>query len=73
MGYALHNGRVWIVTEFIDGGDLHLLLKTHSIELPWNLRIAMACDVGTPLVQAIDHGEYIRLERLRIVCMKIVV
>ncbi len=46
MGYGVQAQTVFIVTEFIDGGDLHLLLKTLSIELPWHLRIAMAADVA---------------------------
>lgn len=51
MGYGVQpqpsgSPQVYIVTEFIDGGDLHLLLKTHSIELPWNLRIAMSADIA---------------------------
>jgi serine/threonine protein kinase len=46
MGYGMRGQSVYIVTEFIDGGDLHLLLKTLSIDLPWQLRIAMAADVA---------------------------
>ena len=51
MGYGVHttakgSPEVFIVTEYIDGGDLHLLLKTLSIELPWPLRIAMTTDIA---------------------------
>jgi len=46
MGYAMEAQRCYIVTEYIDGGDLHLLLKTTSIELPWSLRIAMTADIA---------------------------
>ena len=48
-GICSHDGALFIVTDFAEGGDLRNYLKTH--EPPWDQRIKMAIQIA----QAIDY------------------
>ena len=51
---AAHNlasKEVYIVTEFMDGGDLRSLLRASDTSLPWALRVRIARDIARALVQ----------------------
>lgn len=49
MGLSKHRNDYYIVTEFISGGDLRHLLKDHSKELSWKMRVKMALDTAQAL------------------------
>jgi len=43
------DGNIFIVTEYITGGDLRKILKNQSIHLGWKLRIKIAIDVASAM------------------------
>eukprot|EP00211_Chloroparvula_japonica_P016886 CAMPEP_0119136484 /NCGR_PEP_ID=MMETSP1310-20130426/21507_1 /TAXON_ID=464262 /ORGANISM="Genus nov. species nov., Strain RCC2339" /LENGTH=284 /DNA_ID=CAMNT_0007127473 /DNA_START=36 /DNA_END=887 /DNA_ORIENTATION=+ len=45
MGCSLHNGGVYIVTEFVEGGNLWSRLKDRTKPMPWSTRIKYSLDV----------------------------
>ena len=51
LGVCEHHSGLYIVTEFISGGDLRKILKNSSIELTWDARILLA----TQICSAINH------------------
>lgn len=46
MGLCRHGTDIFIVTEYIGGGDLRHILKDETKELPWLLRARIATDVA---------------------------
>jgi LIM domain kinase 1 len=46
LGLCKDDTGIFIVTEFIPGGDLRSKLKDDSIELSWHLRVRVAIDVA---------------------------
>ena len=46
LGAVLEPGRMWLVFEYMKGGNLHTLLRNTDIELPWPFRKRMASDVA---------------------------
>ncbi|KAJ3090590.1 hypothetical protein HK102_003255 [Quaeritorhiza haematococci] len=49
MGSCIHNGKVYVVTEFVEGGDVSQWISDNSKPLPWSLRISFAIDVARAL------------------------
>ncbi|KJE90875.1 hypothetical protein CAOG_08582 [Capsaspora owczarzaki ATCC 30864] len=47
IGAAFHNKTYYLLTEFIDGGDLHALMEDHDV--PWPQRLIIAIDAAIPL------------------------
>eukprot|EP01098_Paradermamoeba_levis_P014665 TRINITY_DN70_c0_g1_i3.p1 TRINITY_DN70_c0_g1~~TRINITY_DN70_c0_g1_i3.p1 ORF type:complete len:360 (-),score=123.87 TRINITY_DN70_c0_g1_i3:147-1097(-) len=43
------DGNIFIITEFIPGGDLRKILKNKSIPLGWKLRVKIAIDVASAM------------------------
>jgi len=46
MGLCRHGTDIFIVTEYIRGGDLRHILKDEAKEMPWLLRARIATDVA---------------------------
>jgi len=46
MGLSRNSTDVFIITEFIPGGDLRKILKDEAKELPWTLRAKISTDVA---------------------------
>eukprot|EP00026_Physarum_polycephalum_P004200 Phypoly_transcript_04217.p1 GENE.Phypoly_transcript_04217~~Phypoly_transcript_04217.p1 ORF type:complete len:455 (-),score=61.96 Phypoly_transcript_04217:139-1503(-) len=46
VGYAKHQGTTWLVTEYVPGGNLHVLLKDPENDVPWNVRLKLARDIA---------------------------
>jgi serine/threonine protein kinase len=46
LGLCKDDTGIYIVTEFIPGGDLRSKLKDDSLELSWLLRVKIAIDVA---------------------------
>jgi hypothetical protein len=46
LGLCKDDTGIYIVTEFIPGGDLRAKLKDDSLELSWLLRVKVAIDVA---------------------------
>jgi Protein tyrosine and serine/threonine kinase len=49
MGLCKHASGIYIVTEFISGGNLRQTLKKKDLELPWALRVRVAIDIAMAL------------------------
>ncbi|KAL6076117.1 Nucleolar protein NOP5, putative, expressed [Balamuthia mandrillaris] len=49
MGLCIETDDMYIITEFISGGDLRSKLKDTSVEMDWNLRVSIARDVALAL------------------------
>lgn len=49
MGLCKHSSGLYIVTEFVPGGDLRHLLKDEIKDVSWKLRIKMALDTATAM------------------------
>eukprot|EP00010_Vexillifera_abyssalis_P003698 CAMPEP_0201553242 /NCGR_PEP_ID=MMETSP0173_2-20130828/19526_1 /ASSEMBLY_ACC=CAM_ASM_000268 /TAXON_ID=218659 /ORGANISM="Vexillifera sp., Strain DIVA3 564/2" /LENGTH=927 /DNA_ID=CAMNT_0047963879 /DNA_START=36 /DNA_END=2819 /DNA_ORIENTATION=- len=56
MGLCKHASGIYIVTEFIGGGNLRKLLKNRNIDLPWLLRTKIAIDVAMALTYLHSRG-----------------
>jgi serine/threonine protein kinase len=46
IGLCKHQSGLYMVTEFVDGGDLRYLLKHKEIDLPWQHRARIARHVA---------------------------
>ncbi len=46
MGLCIETDDMYIITEFIPGGDLRSKLKDKSIEMDWKLRIEILRDIA---------------------------
>eukprot|EP00013_Stygamoeba_regulata_P018838 CAMPEP_0177654604 /NCGR_PEP_ID=MMETSP0447-20121125/14432_1 /TAXON_ID=0 /ORGANISM="Stygamoeba regulata, Strain BSH-02190019" /LENGTH=351 /DNA_ID=CAMNT_0019158287 /DNA_START=217 /DNA_END=1272 /DNA_ORIENTATION=+ len=46
MGLCKHTSGIYIVTEFVAGGDLRHILKDEKKVMPWFLRVSIATDVA---------------------------
>lgn len=44
LGLCKHEDTLYIITEFVEGGDLRRHLKNHSLKLSWHLRVRIAKD-----------------------------
>ena len=49
IGIAEWGNTTYLVTEFVPGGDLKRYLRQTDLELPWAVRISVACDVAKAL------------------------
>lgn len=49
MGLCKHSSGLYIVTEFVPGGDLRHLLKDEVKDVSWKMRIKMALDTATAM------------------------
>jgi len=49
-------GDIFIVTEFVPGGDLRHILKDKNFPLPWKLRISIAMDLAKALQYLHSQG-----------------
>ena|SRR3990167_3941883 len=45
LGVCKHTSGLYIVTEFINGGDLRRVLKATNTDLPWRYRIQLAINI----------------------------
>ena len=50
IGVCEHSSGLYIVTEYISGGDLRKLLKNPDIQLTWETRISLATHICSALV-----------------------
>jgi serine/threonine protein kinase len=57
MGLCKHNNTLFIITEFIEGGDLRRHLKNKELRLSWSLRTRIARDCAAAL--GYMHGKSI--------------
>ncbi len=57
MGLCKHNNTLFIITEFIEGGDLRRHLKNKELRLSWSLRVRIARDCAAAL--GYMHGKAI--------------
>jgi serine/threonine protein kinase len=46
MGICEHEKDIYLITEYISGGDLWRILRNKSIELNWETRINFAIDIS---------------------------
>jgi serine/threonine protein kinase len=46
MGICKHENDIYLITEYISGGDLWAILHNKSIELSWETRINFAIDIS---------------------------
>lgn len=44
LGLSKHNDNLFIITEFVEGGDLRRHLKNKTLKLSWGLRVRLARD-----------------------------
>jgi len=56
MGFCIHVTGTYLVTEFVDGGDLRTHLKTTSEELSWPIRISIARDIASAMTYVHEKG-----------------
>lgn len=49
MGTTQHEGRLFMVTEYVGGGNLKSWIKDKSRDLSWRLRVSFALDVARAL------------------------
>jgi len=56
MGLCTETGDIYIVTEFISGGNLRQTLKNSEIDLPWERRIGYAKDVALAMTYLHHKG-----------------
>ncbi len=49
MGLCKHNNTLFIITEFIEGGDLRRHLKNKDLKLSWSLRVRIARDAASAM------------------------
>ena len=45
MGCCIHESGLFIITEYVNGGDLRKLLKNNELPLPWSIRLKIALDI----------------------------
>jgi len=56
MGLCTETGDIYIVTEFIPGGNLRQTLKNHELELSWERRIGFAKDIALAMTYLHHKG-----------------
>jgi len=56
MGLCKHSSGLYIITEFVGGGDLRHMLKDKAREMPWKLRVKMAMDIAHALTYLHSRG-----------------
>ena len=56
MGTCTHKGGAYIITEFVDGGNLWDILRDESLPLPWSARIKYTMDICQALLYLHKRG-----------------
>lgn len=56
MGLSKHQSGLYIVTEFIRGGDMRHLLKDEGRDLSWKMRLKMAVDTAQAITYLHSKG-----------------
>lgn len=46
IGIAVHEGALFIITEYVDNGNLRKFLKDPKISMPWAMRVNLAHDIA---------------------------
>lgn len=46
IGIAVHEGALFIITEYVDNGNLRKFLKDTKISMPWAMRVTLANDIA---------------------------
>ncbi|KAL6075750.1 putative Serine/threonineprotein kinase [Balamuthia mandrillaris] len=46
IGVCEYDSFVYLITEYVPGGDLRRYLKDRALEMTWKLRVQVACDVA---------------------------
>lgn len=46
VGFAKHQGTIWLVTRYVNGGNLRVFLKDQSNEVPWDVRLKLAREIA---------------------------
>jgi serine/threonine protein kinase len=49
LGLCKHNATLFIITDFIEGGDLRRHLKNKNLKLSWSLRVRIARDCAAAM------------------------
>ncbi|KAJ3288037.1 hypothetical protein HK104_008351, partial [Borealophlyctis nickersoniae] len=55
MGSCVHDNKVYLVTEFVPGGNLKQWILDTTKEFPWRLRISFATDIARALAYLHAH------------------
>mmetsp|Transcript_11979 Transcript_11979/g.18229 ORF Transcript_11979/g.18229 Transcript_11979/m.18229 type:complete len:336 (-) Transcript_11979:59-1066(-) len=56
IGLCKHQSGIFIVTEYISGGNLRKRLKDESIKMPWPLRVQIALDIAQGMMFLHSRG-----------------
>jgi LIM domain kinase 1 len=56
MGLSKHSSGLYIITEFIAGGDMRHLLKDEAKDLSWKARVKMALDTAQAITYLHSKG-----------------